>query len=136
MATVGSSCATTWVAQLAATTASAVIRTHGLTHISLSVSDLDASLAFYSTLFGVREYFRDETSLQVLGPGEYDVIAFELRDLRSRGGIHHFGFRLVDAEQVHEAARLAKELGATILRQKLDLAGLHGPQRTPGDVYL
>ena len=51
-----------------------MIKTHGLTHLSLSVRDPDRSLAFYRELFGVREYHREENSIQVLGPGPHDVI--------------------------------------------------------------
>ena len=47
-----------------------MIRTHGLTHLNLEVADPDRSLKFYEQLFGVKEYFRDENSIQVLGPGE------------------------------------------------------------------
>lgn len=70
------------------------IKTHGLTHISLAVRDPDRSLKFYRSLFGVKEYYRDENSIQVLGPGLHDVMAFE-RDSRKAGkrsGIDHFGF--------------------------------------------
>ena len=42
-----------------------MLKTHGLTHISLAVRDLDRTLRFYTQVFGVREYFRDETSIQV-----------------------------------------------------------------------
>jgi len=42
-----------------------MIETHGLNHISLSVRDPERSLAFYQRLFGVREYHRDEASIQV-----------------------------------------------------------------------
>lgn len=54
-----------------------MIKTHGLTHISLAVRDPDRSLAFYKKVFGVKEYYRDESSIQVLGPGSHDVIAFK-----------------------------------------------------------
>jgi catechol 2,3-dioxygenase-like lactoylglutathione lyase family enzyme len=54
-----------------------MIKTHGLTHISLAVRDPDRSLAFYQKVFGVKEYYRDEASIQVLGPGSFDVIAFD-----------------------------------------------------------
>lgn len=53
-----------------------MIKTHGLTHLSLDVADPELSLQFYASLFGVREYFRDANSIQVLGPGEHDVLAF------------------------------------------------------------
>ena len=53
------------------------VRTHGLTHISLAVRDPDRSLRFYASVFGVKEYYRDDDSIQVQGPGAHDVLAFE-----------------------------------------------------------
>ena len=61
-----------------------MIKTHGLTHISLAVRDPDRSLAFYEQVFGVKEYYRDENSIQVLGPGSHDVIAFD-KDVANAG---------------------------------------------------
>jgi catechol 2,3-dioxygenase-like lactoylglutathione lyase family enzyme len=46
-----------------------MISTHGLTHLALAVRDPDRSLRFYAAVFGVREYFRDANTIQVLGPG-------------------------------------------------------------------
>jgi len=40
-----------------------MIKTHGLNHISLSVRDPDVSLAFYTKLFGVREYLEATNSI-------------------------------------------------------------------------
>ncbi|HEY8154780.1 MAG TPA: VOC family protein [Myxococcota bacterium] len=95
-----------------------MIQTHGLTHLSLSVRDPERSLAFYRELFGVREYFRDERSIQALGPGPHDVIAFERRASHGQaGGIDHFGFRLRDPADIGEAVRQARAAGATILRE-------------------
>jgi len=95
-----------------------MIRTHGLTHLSLSVRDPEVSLAFYTALFGVREYFRDEHSIQVIGPGEHDVLVFERRDGHGlSGGIHHFGFRLTSPDDIESAIEEAKAAGGTILRR-------------------
>lgn len=95
-----------------------MIETHGLTHLSLSVRDPEASLAFYQRLFGVRPYHREEGSIQVLGPGPHDVIVFEQRPSHGRpGGIDHFGFRLRDPAQMEHALALVREVGAKILRQ-------------------
>ena len=95
------------------------VRTHGLTHISLMVRDLDRALRFYEQLFGVREYFRDATSVQVQGPGPHDVIAFELGEGKAgtRGGLDHFGFRLVDPADIDDAVRCALAAGGTLLRR-------------------
>ena len=35
------------------------VKTHGLSHIALAVADLDRTLAFYRSVFGVKEYFRN-----------------------------------------------------------------------------
>lgn len=45
-----------------------MIKTHGLTHISLAVRDPNRSLSFYEKVFGVEEYYRDENSIQVWDP--------------------------------------------------------------------
>ncbi len=105
-----------------------MIETHGLTHISLSVADPEASLAFYAALFGVKEYHREEGCIQALGPGEHDVLVFERRpDPGVRGGIHHFGFRLVSPADAERAAREAERAGGRVLRR-----GEH----CPGEPYL
>jgi catechol 2,3-dioxygenase-like lactoylglutathione lyase family enzyme len=96
-----------------------MIKTHGLTHISLAVEDPDRSLKFYEQLFGVKEYYRDENSIQAQGPGAHDVIAFE-RDMHAAGkdgGITHFGFRLTDPKDIEHAATEAERAGGTVLRR-------------------
>ncbi|MDP9193719.1 MAG: VOC family protein [Acidobacteriota bacterium] len=96
-----------------------MIPTHGLTHISLAVRDPERSLAFYASVFGVEEYFRDESSIQVKGPGMHDVIAFE-RDSKNAGragGIQHFGFRLIDPDQIDAAVDSVIAAGGTLLRR-------------------
>jgi len=96
-----------------------VIRTRGLRHISLSVSDLDRAVAFYTGAFGVEEYYRDDHSVQVKGPGPYDVIAFELDPEAAgrRAGISHFGFRLVHPDEIDAAVNECLKAGGTLLRR-------------------
>lgn len=96
-----------------------MVKTHGLTHLSLAVKDPERSLAFYSAVFGVREYFRDELQIQVQGPGHYDVIAFERSEALSgrAGGITHFGFRLIQPSDINLAVNEAEKAGGRILRQ-------------------
>jgi catechol 2,3-dioxygenase-like lactoylglutathione lyase family enzyme len=99
-----------------------MIKTHGLTHISLTVKDPDRSLKFYRQVFGVKEYYRDADSIQVLGPGPHDVIAFE-RNSRAAGlagnvgGITHFGFRLTTPKDIEKAVKEVQRAGGKILRQ-------------------
>lgn len=97
-----------------------MIRTHGLNHISLAVSDPDRSLHFYSAVFGAEEYYRDETSVQAkAGPSGLDILVFERHtDTAGRtGGIQHFGFRLVDPADIDEAVETALAAGGTLLRR-------------------
>ena len=95
------------------------VPTHGLTHINLAVADPDRSLRFYERVFGVREYYRDDQTIQVQGPGPHDVIAFQ-RDPDNAGkarGIDHFGFRLVNAADIDAAVREVAAAGGKILRR-------------------
>ncbi len=94
-----------------------MIETHGLSHLNLEVRDVDVALNFYREMFGVTEYYRDENSVQVLGPGEKDVIAFVRSDRAgASGGISHFGFRLKRPDDIELAIATARALGANILR--------------------
>jgi catechol 2,3-dioxygenase-like lactoylglutathione lyase family enzyme len=94
-----------------------MIKTYGLSHLSLDVADPEVSLQFYALLFGVREYFRDANCIQVLGPGEHDVLAFVKSSCPNpSGGISHFGFRLIEPEDIDSAIETAKLAGAKILR--------------------
>ena len=96
-----------------------MIKTHGLTHLALAVKDPDRSLKFYQELFGVKEYYRDEDSIQVLGPGPHDVIAFE-RDAKKAGkraGVDHFGFRLTTPKDIDKAIKEAERAGGKVLRR-------------------
>lgn len=93
-----------------------MVNTYGLSHIALAVADPERSLAFYRAVFGVREYFRDHTSIQVVGPGRFNVLAFERRpgDAGKSGGIIHFGFRLTRPEDIDAAVAAIEAAGGTI----------------------
>jgi catechol 2,3-dioxygenase-like lactoylglutathione lyase family enzyme len=94
-------------------------RSHGLSHVSLAVKDPERSLRFYSQAFGVDEYYRDETSIQVKGPGFWDVIAFEKNAALAgkKGGITHFGIRLVDPGDIDRAIDVIERAGGKVLRR-------------------
>jgi catechol 2,3-dioxygenase-like lactoylglutathione lyase family enzyme len=110
-----------------------MIKTHGLTHISLSVRDPERSLRFYHEVFGVQEYYRDDEQIQVKGPGKWDVLVFERRKgAGKRGGIDHFGFRLTKPDDIDAAVATVRKAGGKIVRRGefapgLPFAYVHDP---------
>ena len=99
-----------------------MVKTHGLTHLGLTVADPERSLRFYERVFGVKEYYRDDASIQVQGPGRWDVIAFEREGggrarAGARGGVDHFGFRLVDAADIDAAVAEVEAAGGKLIER-------------------
>jgi catechol 2,3-dioxygenase-like lactoylglutathione lyase family enzyme len=106
-----------------------MIETEGLTHIHLYVSDLDRSLRFYGEVFGFSEMFRDRPKMAFLRPPtRADTIT--LNEVPEKagtpGGIHHFGFRLVDKTAVDQAVNELEAAGGRLLERG---------ERGPGDPY-
>jgi catechol 2,3-dioxygenase-like lactoylglutathione lyase family enzyme len=97
----------------------ATVRTHGLTHIALAVKDPQRSLEFYRRVFGVEEYYRDTTTIQVRGPGPHDVLAFERAPASAgaAGGIIHFGFRLTRPDDIGAAVDAVEAAGGSVTSQ-------------------
>lgn len=96
-----------------------MVKTYGLTHISLAVRDPERSLRFYQQVFGVEEMFRDETSIQAQTPGRQDVIAFERNASWAgrSGGVSHFGFRLVAPGAIEMAVQEVERAGGKVVRR-------------------
>ena len=93
------------------------MKTQGLNHIQISVSDLDRSLTFYMGLLGMRELFR-EGSLVFLQSAEGNDI-FTLRQDQGPvdggvGGMQHFGFS-VKREDHAAAVEEVRNFGAEVL---------------------
>ena len=82
------------------------VRTHGLTHIALAVRDAKRSLRFYQKVFGVVAVYEEDGFIQAQTPGSRDVLVFEERAAKAGrpGGVAHFGFRLIDAEDIDSAS--------------------------------
>jgi len=96
-----------------------MIRTFGLTHISLAVRDPERSVRFYAEVFGAREIYRDEQEIQVQTPGANDAIAFE-RDAAPegpRGGMTHFGMRLREKSDIDAIPAAVEKAGGRVLRR-------------------
>jgi catechol 2,3-dioxygenase-like lactoylglutathione lyase family enzyme len=105
-----------------------MIRSKGLTHIQLTVRDLERSLAFYTRAFGLKERFREGGHMVFLNtPGTEDLITLNEypRDAQragDNGGINHFGFRLVQLSEMDAAVREVEAAGGTLISR-----GEHAP---------
>jgi catechol 2,3-dioxygenase-like lactoylglutathione lyase family enzyme len=76
-----------------------MIKTCGLTHIHLVVKNIQRSLDFYKTVFGMEVKFWAGDGLVFLNtPGSHDLITLHQAEgdqpTGSSGGILHFGFEL------------------------------------------
>ena len=85
-----------------------MIKTCGLTHIHLVVKDIQRSLDFYKTVFGMQEKFWAGDSLVFLNtPGSNDLITLHQstadEPTGSSGGILHFGFQLENRDDLESA---------------------------------
>jgi catechol 2,3-dioxygenase-like lactoylglutathione lyase family enzyme len=105
-----------------------MIRTQGLTHIHLVVRDLERSLRFYETVFGMQERFRDGPKMVFLNtPGSSDLITLnedpaEARFAGVNGGVAHFGFRLANSADLDRAIAEVEAAGGRLVRR-----GEHAP---------
>src|SRR6266705_2908920 len=108
------------------TTLLLMIRTRGLTHIHLIVRDMERSLHFYRTVFGMRERFRVDENLVFLNtPGSKDMITLhedsDAADIAgTSGGIAHFGFILIKGD-LDAAIKVVRKAGGKLIER-----GEHG----------
>jgi glyoxylase I family protein len=93
-----------------------MIKTLGLTHLALTVSDLDRSFQFYHDVFGMLAIYREPTFIQAQTPGARDVLVLEAGEehVGESGGIKHFGFRLTDPRDIDKAAAAIERAGGKI----------------------
>lgn len=79
-----------------------MVRSLGLNHINLNVSDLARSEKFYLAAFGLEVRFREGDEMVFVGaPGAHDLITLcqaKAGEAIGNGGVSHFGFRAERAE--------------------------------------
>lgn len=106
-----------------------MIRTRGLTHVALSVRDPAQASRFYRSVFGMKVVYRSRDFVQLQTPGSHDVLVLERspESAGRRGGVAHFGFRLLEPGDIDAAARTVERAGGRILSRG---------EFVPGEPYL
>jgi len=94
-----------------------MVRTRGLTHIALTVNDVERAFRFYERVFGMVAVYREPGLIQAQTPGTWDVLVLEERKTRlwGSGGCVHLGFRLVDPADIDAAVAEVEAAGGAIL---------------------
>ena len=79
-----------------------MIKTYGLTHLSISVKDLHRSSTFYENVFGAKKMYVTEKFIQLQTPGSHDIIVLDQStdEFKNNAGVKHFGFRLTDLTDI------------------------------------
>ena len=90
-----------------------MVQTYGLTHINLAVRDMGRALRFYEQVFGLCEYGRGDGLVHTHASGRHDVLTFAEDPATAglRGGVAHFGFRLVDPDDIDRAVAEVERAG-------------------------
>ena len=106
-----------------------MIKTRGLTHIHLMVSDIQRSLSFYQTVFGMEVRFWAGDGLVFLNtPGSNDTIALHQSEgdepTGASGGITHFGFQLKDGADLDRAISEVVAAGGALKKRGEFMPGL------------
>src|SRR5262245_1574123 len=100
-----------------------MVRTKGLYHLHLVVADLDRSLRFYQSAFGMKELFRDGPHMVFIQtPGGSDLITLNgdpaLAAQAGKGaGSEHFGFELSEGQSVADAIEQIEKAGGKLIRR-------------------
>ena len=93
-------------------------KTYGLTHLAISVKDVNRTLEFYQKVFDMQVMYHKERFIQLTTPGCNDILVFEeneSKQIGKSGGIAHFGFRLKKPEDIDEILNKIIEAGGKII---------------------
>lgn len=117
-----------------------MIKTRGLTHIHLVVKDVQESLKFYKSVFGMEERFWSGPDLVFLNtPGSHDLITLhqssEGQPTGASGGILHFGFELVSKADLDNAISEIVAAGGSLKKRGEFTPGMPFAYVTDPDGY-
>lgn len=93
-------------------------KTYGLTHLAISVKDVNRTLEFYQKVFDMQVMYHQKGFIQLNTPGSNDILVFEENEnkqIGESGGIAHFGFRLKQPEDIDDILNKVIEAGGKII---------------------
>jgi catechol 2,3-dioxygenase-like lactoylglutathione lyase family enzyme len=97
-----------------------MVKSLGLNHVNLNVSDISRSEKFYLDGFGLEVRFREGSDMVFIGSsGGHDLVTLckaEAGTPIGDGGVSHFGFRAVP-EEFDELVEQVQRAGGKLLRR-------------------
>ena len=93
------------------------LKATSIDHVNMKVKDLEKSVEFYKNLFGF-EIKQEENPnkidapSKIIGNDAIKLCMYEIPDMSPEGGIAHFGFNIVN---FNEIIQKCKELGVKVL---------------------
>jgi catechol 2,3-dioxygenase-like lactoylglutathione lyase family enzyme len=93
-------------------------KTYGLTHLAISVKDVNRTLEFYQKVFDMQVMYHQKAFIQLTTPGCNDILVFEEnenKEIGKSGGIAHFGFRLKQPDDINEILNKVIDAGGKII---------------------
>lgn len=58
--------------------------TYGLTHLAISVKDIERTLSFYCSVFDMQMMYHEKDMIQLTTPGCHDILVFSSNGMRKR----------------------------------------------------
>lgn len=95
-----------------------MIQTDGLTHIQITVRDLERSIRFYTQLLGMTELRRGKHSAMLRTPGSREIFTINANPEQAEhagktGGVAHFGFRMRERADMAEVLEQVSRAGGS-----------------------
>jgi catechol 2,3-dioxygenase-like lactoylglutathione lyase family enzyme len=95
----------------------APVPVRGLWHLALRVRDVEAAVAFYRDVFGLRVVWRPDAANAYLSSGADNLALHQVDDIEGSGALDHLGFVVPAAADVHAAAEVLRTRGAEIVHE-------------------
>jgi catechol 2,3-dioxygenase-like lactoylglutathione lyase family enzyme len=91
------------------------VPTRGLWHLALRVRDVEAALAFYRDVFGMRVVWRPDPENVYLSSGTDNLALHQVDALDGTGALDHLGFVVANPDDVQVAADRLRARGVEIV---------------------